>query len=59
MSPKGNGKAVSFQQAAARYCGYVLDTCGDKPVTSYTKADANVLSDALMAKDLAGSRTIP
>lgn len=55
VSLKGKDKAVTFQRAAERSCGYVLDTCGDKPVTNYTKTDANAFRDALIAKGLAGS----
>lgn len=38
---KGVGKGITFHRAAERSCGYVLDVCGDKVLTDYTKADAN------------------
>ncbi|WP_369385411.1 DUF6538 domain-containing protein [Limimaricola cinnabarinus] len=34
---KGGGKGITFHRAAERSCGYVIDTCGDKPLTAYTK----------------------
>ncbi|PSK86079.1 phage integrase family protein [Limimaricola soesokkakensis] len=52
---KGDGKGITFHRAAERACGYVIDTCGDKPLTSYTKADANAFRDALIARGMAGS----
>lgn len=52
---KGEGKGVTFHRAAERACGYVIDTCGDKPLTSYTKSDANAFRDALIARGMAGS----
>jgi integrase len=52
---KGKGRPVTFLRAAERACGYVIDTCGDKPLTAYTRADANSFRDALLARKLAGS----
>ncbi len=52
---KGAGKAITFHRAAERSCGYVLDACGDKQLTDYTKADANDFRDALIARGMAGS----
>lgn len=52
---KGKGRPLSFQQAAERACGYVIDACGDKHLDAYTKADANAFRDALIARGLAGS----
>ncbi|WP_223275034.1 tyrosine recombinase XerC [Tateyamaria sp. syn59] len=52
---KGGGKGITFHRAAERACGYLIDTCGDKPLTSYTKADANAFRDALIARGMAGS----
>ncbi|MCP1169217.1 DUF6538 domain-containing protein [Limimaricola litoreus] len=52
---KGRGKGVTFHRAAERSCGYVIDTCGDKLLVSYTKADANAFRDALIARGMAGS----
>ncbi|SFE52129.1 DUF6538 domain-containing protein [Roseivivax sediminis] len=52
---KGKNPPVTFHRAAERSCGYVIDACGDKDITAYTRADANALRDALIAKELAGS----
>lgn len=52
---KGKDRPVTFHRAAERACGYVIDACGDKDLTAYTRADANSFRDALLAKGLAGS----
>lgn len=52
---KGKDRPVTFRRAAERSCGYVIDACGDKDLTAYTRADANSIRDALIAKGLAGS----
>ena len=52
---KGAGKPKTFHRAAERVCGYVLEVCGDKPITDYTKVDANAFRDHLLKKGLAGS----
>lgn len=52
---KGRGKAITFHRAAQRSYGYVIDTCGDKELTAYPKADANSFRDALVERGLAGS----
>ncbi|ANP37180.1 integrase [Phaeobacter gallaeciensis] len=52
---KGQGRPETFHRAAHRSCGYVIDVCGDKPLTGYTKADANKFRDALIKRGLAGS----
>lgn len=52
---KGKDRPVTFHRAAERSCGYVIDVCGNKPLTSYTKSDANAFRGSLLAKKLAGS----
>lgn len=52
---KGAGKPKTFHRAAERVCGYVVEVCGNKPITDYTKADANAFRDHLLTKGLAGS----
>ena len=52
---KGKKRPVTFHRAAERSCGYVIDACGNKDINAYTRADANALRDALVAKELAGS----
>lgn len=52
---KGKGRPKTFRRAAERSCGYVIDVCGDKDLTEYTKADATTFRDALIARGLAGT----
>jgi integrase len=52
---KGNGKAKSFRQSAERACGYVIENCGNKPLAAYTRQDALVFRDWLVARGLTGS----
>ena len=52
---KGHGKSKTFHRAAERSCGYVIDACGDKPSSEYTKRDANAFRDAMVEKGLVGS----
>ena len=52
---KGANRPATFHRAAERSCGYVIDTCGDKGITAYTRADANSFRDALIARQLSGS----
>lgn len=52
---KGQGRPVTFHRAAERSCGYVIDVCGDRDITAYTKADANAFRDDLIKRGLAGS----
>ena len=52
---KGKDRPITFRRAAERSCGYVIDACGDKDLTAYTRPDANRFRDALLAKGLAGS----
>lgn len=52
---KGQGRPVTFHRAAERSCGYVVDVCGDKDITAYTKADANTFRDNMIERGLAGS----
>ena len=52
---KGNNRPATFHRAAERSCGYVIDACGDKDITAYTRADANAFRDSLIARELSGS----
>lgn len=52
---KGQGRPITFQRAAERSCGYVIDVCGDRDITAYTKADANAFRDDLIKRKLTGS----
>ena len=55
LEQKGNGKAKSFSQSAERACGYVIENCGNKPLAAYTRQDALVFRDWLVARGLTGS----
>lgn len=55
LKHKGAGRPVTFHRAAERTCGYVIDSCGDKPLDAYTRADANAFRDSLIEQGLAGS----
>ena len=52
---KGAGKGKTFIRAAQRSCGYLIDVCGDKPIDTYLKSDANAFRDALVKRGMAGS----
>ena len=52
---KGGNRPATFHRAAERSCGYVIDACGDKDITAYTRADANAFRDSLIARELSGS----
>jgi len=49
------GKAKSFRQSAERACGYVIENCGNKPLAVYTRQDALIFRDWLVARGLTGS----
>jgi integrase len=49
---KGVGKAKTFQQAAIRNVGVVIEVIGDKPISEYTTIDAGKVRDAMMTKGL-------
>ena len=55
LEQKGNGKAKSFRQSAERACGYVIENCGNKPLAAYTRQDALLFRDWLVARGLTGS----
>ncbi len=52
---KGANRPATFHRAAERSCGYVLDACGDKDISAYTRADANAFRDALIERQLSSS----
>jgi len=52
---KGQGKSVTFHQAATRACSYLTTICNDKRLGAYTRADANSFRDYLIRKGLSGS----
>ena len=52
---KGKDKGIAFHRAAQRAIGYLIKACGDQPLCSYTRRDANKFRDALQDKKLSGS----
>jgi len=54
VTQKGAGKPKSFEAAAQRACTYLVDACGAKTLTEYTRADALRYRDYLIAKGLVG-----
>jgi hypothetical protein len=52
---KGQNRPATFQRAAERSCGYVIDVCGDKDLLTYTKSDATSFRDAMIERGLTGS----
>ena len=52
---KGQGKSVTFHQAAIRACSYLTAICDEKRLGAYTRADANSFRDYLIRKGLSGS----
>ena len=52
---KGKDKGIPFHRAAQRAIGYLIRACGDQPLCSYTRRDANKFRDALQDKKLSGS----
>jgi integrase len=54
---KGQGKPKHFFRAAERNTGYVIDLLGDRPVDTYSTADAAAFRDWLIDRGLAMSST--
>lgn len=52
---KGQNRPDTFRRAAERSCGYLIDICGSKSITAYSRKDANQFRDTLASKGLAGS----
>jgi hypothetical protein len=50
LTLKGKDKGITFHRAAQRAIGYLIKACGDQPLCSYTRKDANRLRDALQDK---------
>ena len=49
---KGAGKAKTFQQAAIRNIGVVIEVISDKSISDYTTIDAGKVRDAMITKGL-------
>lgn len=55
LSLKGVDKGKTFHAAATRSCGYLIDVCGEKVLSEYTRADAITFRNDLMGRNLTGS----
>lgn len=55
---KGRGRPITFHRGAERSCGYVIDVCGDKLLTDYSRVDANKFRDNLLERRLTGSSIV-
>ena len=49
-SLKGQGRAALFFKAGKRNVGYVIDHLGDRPIDTYSSADAASFRDSLIAR---------
>lgn len=52
---RGVQKSKTFHASVDRTVGYLVEERGDKPVTAYTRMDANAFRDVLIGRGLAGS----
>ncbi|XDA97695.1 DUF6538 domain-containing protein [Sulfitobacter sp. LCG007] len=52
---KGANRPKTFHRGAERSCGYLIEICGDREISSYRRQDANAFRDALIERGLVGS----
>ena len=55
LSHKGANKGKTFHAAANRACSYLVDSCGLKKLTEYSRVDALNYRNQLIAKGMVGS----
>jgi integrase len=55
---KGDGRSATFETAATRAIGYLVESKKDKPLLAYTKSDATSFRDELFAKGLSSSSVV-
>jgi integrase len=55
---KGRDRPATFHRGAERTCGYVIEVCGDLPLTVYSRVHANRFRDAMMERGLSGSSIV-
>lgn len=55
LRQKGKGRSKSFEVAARRACGYVIDACSNKPLAAFDRADALLFRNWLVERGLTGS----
>jgi integrase len=52
---KGANRPKTFHRSAERSCDYLIQVCGDRNISEYTRQDANAFRDALIERGLVGS----
>ena len=52
---KGEGRSITFTQAAKRTVEFVVQTVGDKPIDAYTRKEVNGLRDEMQRRGLSKS----
>ena len=52
LHSKGDGRPVTFAQAADRAINNLVSAVGDKPIDTYSRQDANLLRDSLFDRGL-------
>lgn len=55
---KGKGRSKTFHTAAERACTYLVEACGLKQLTSYTRADALKFCEWLVARGINGASVV-
>jgi integrase len=55
LTQKGRGRPKSFEVAARRACGYVVDACSNKPLAAFDRSDALKFRNWLIDRGLTGS----
>jgi integrase len=55
LTQKGKGRPKSFEVAARRACGYVIDACTNKPLAAFDRSDALKFRNWLIERGLTGS----
>jgi integrase len=55
VDQRGAKKSTTFEAAANRACAYLVNACGTKTLTTYTRADALKYRDYLINRGMVGS----
>lgn len=55
---KGKGRSKTFHTGAERACAYLVDACGLKPLTGYTRPDALKFREWLVARGINGASVV-
>ena len=55
---KGKGKSKTFHTGAERACQYLVQACGEKPLTAYVRADALKFREWLTQRGINGASVV-